>query len=156
MPLAAALPAVCRPAAAPIRPTPDAGATLHAGRGRVPGLPAGRFRPHRFPQPSEGTTVPHAISIIPTRDGSRLIKRLCTHWAHRLEVQFDELQAQVPFDETTHLRLDAGAEALQARLEAADDARLVQMQGVVADHLHRMARGEVLEIEWEPGAGSAA
>jgi len=100
--------------------------------------------------------MPHATATIATQDGSRLIKRLCTHWAHKLEVQFDEHQAQVPFDDTTRLRLDAGAEALQARLEAADDARLVRMQGVVADHLQRMARGEVLQIEWESGAGSAA
>src|SRR3546814_10084700 len=74
--------------------------------------------------------MPHAISIIPTRDGSRLIKRLCTHWAHKLQVQFDESQAHVPFDADTRLWLEAGAEALQARLEAPDDARLAQMQGV--------------------------
>src|SRR3546814_14792976 len=95
--------------------------------------------------------MPHAISIIPTRDGSRLIKRLCTHWAHKLQVQFDESQAHVPFDADTRLWLEAGAEALQARLEAPDDARLAQLQGVVADHLHRLARGETLEIAWHPG-----
>src|SRR3546814_13751153 len=85
--------------------------------------------------------MPHAISIIPTRDGSRLIKRLCPHWAHKLQVQFDESQAHVPFDADTRLLLEAGAEALQARLEAPADAPLAQMHGVVADHLHRMASG---------------
>ncbi len=93
--------------------------------------------------------MPHAISTIATLDGSRLIKRLCTHWAHKLEIQFDETQASVSFDADTHLRLEAGTEALQARLEAPGDARLAQMQGVVADHLQRMARGETLQIDWQ-------
>jgi len=98
--------------------------------------------------------MPQVISTIPTRDGSRLIKRLCTHWGHKFEVQFDESRGQVPFDADTRLRLDAGAEALQARLEAVNDARLAQMQGVVADHLHRMVRGETLQIAWVPVTGS--
>src|SRR3546814_5348318 len=61
--------------------------------------------------------------LIPTRDGSRLIKRLCTHWAHKLQVQFDERQAHVPFDAETRLWLEAGAEALQARLAAPEIGR---------------------------------
>src|SRR3546814_13290089 len=96
--------------------------------------------------------MPHAISIIPTRDGSRLIKRLCTHWAHKLQVQFDESQAHLPFDADTRLWLEAGAKALQARLEAPDDARLAQLQGVVAAHLHPLARGATLENQCQPGA----
>jgi hypothetical protein len=99
--------------------------------------------------------MPTATATIATRDGSRLIKRLCTHWAHKLDVEFDENGAHVPFDANTRLQLDAGVDALQARLEAADDARLAQMQGVVAEHLQRMARGETLEIAWAPGASNA-
>src|SRR3546814_15534932 len=85
--------------------------------------------------------MPHAISIIPTRDGSRLIKRLCTHWAHKLQVQFDESQAHVPFDADTRLWLEAGAEALQAGPEDPHAARLARMKGVGAGHLPRTSRG---------------
>ena len=99
--------------------------------------------------------MPRATATIATRDGSRLIKRLCTHWGHKFAVEFDESRGNAPFDADTRLRLDAGAESLVARLEAADDARLAQMQGVVADHLQRMARGETLQIDWIPGADAA-
>lgn len=91
-----------------------------------------------------------ATSTIPTADGSRLIKRLCTHWAHKLEVDFDETQARVAFDGDTVAHLAAGPAALEARVAAPDEARLLQIQGVVASHLERMARGETLEVNWQP------
>ena len=96
--------------------------------------------------------MPQAISIIPTCDGSRLIKRLCTHWAHKLEVSFDETTARVVFDADTITRLSARPDALEARIDAPDDARLAQIQDVVASHLLRMARGETLEIIWDATA----
>lgn len=92
-----------------------------------------------------------ASATIATTDASRLIKRLCTHWAHKLEVEFDDTQARIAFDADTVARLTAGASALEARIEAPDDARLRQIQDVMADHLVRMARGETLEIGWRPG-----
>ena len=94
--------------------------------------------------------MPVSTAIIATTDGSRLIKRLCTHWAHKLEVSFDESQARVAFDADTVAHLTAGPAALEARVEAPDEARLAQFQGVVASHLERMARGETLEISWQP------
>jgi hypothetical protein len=96
--------------------------------------------------------MPHAVSTISTRDGSRLIKRLCTHWAHKLEVSFDQANARVVFNADTVARLTARADALEARVDAADEARLAQIQDVVASHLHRMARGETLEIAWDTAA----
>ncbi|MBJ6979540.1 MULTISPECIES: DUF2218 domain-containing protein [unclassified Luteimonas] len=95
--------------------------------------------------------VSTASATIATTDASRLIKRLCTHWAHKLEVEFDATQARIAFDAHTVARLSAGASALEARIEAPDEARLRRYQDVVANHLHRMARGETLEIGWQPG-----
>lgn len=95
--------------------------------------------------------MPHAIATIATADGSRLIKRLCTHWAHKLEVSFDETTARVAFDVDTITNLTARPDTLEARITAPDDARLAQIQDVVASHLQRMARGETLEIIWQPG-----
>ena len=92
--------------------------------------------------------MPSSTARIATADGSRLIKRLCTHWAHKLEVKFDETSASVVFDADTTTDLAATADALEARVTAPDAAKLAQFQGVVASHLERMARGETLEISW--------
>ena len=97
--------------------------------------------------------MPVSTATIATADGRRLIKRLCTHWAHKLEVSFDEAQARVAFDADTVAHLSAGPAALEARIEAPDAARLVEIQGVVASHLERMARGETLDISWAPPQG---
>ena len=92
--------------------------------------------------------MPSSIARIDTTDGSRLIKRLCTHWAHKLEVEYDESRARVAFDADTTAHLAAHPDALEARVTAADEAQLLRFQEVVAVHLHRMARGETLEIAW--------
>lgn len=99
--------------------------------------------------------MPHATAAIATADGSRLIKRLCTHWAHKLEVSFDEAAARVAFDADTITTLAARPGTLEARITAPDDARLAQIQDVVASHLQRMARGETLEITWQSGHTTA-
>lgn len=91
-----------------------------------------------------------SICSIATADGRRLIKRLLTHWGHKFDVVLDEQHGEVPFDTSTHARFDADAEQLKVVLEAADAQRLQQMQGVIGEHLQRMARGESLQIDWTP------
>ena len=92
--------------------------------------------------------MPASVSRIPTPDASRLIKRLCTHWAHKFEVVFDDGHGRVPFDASTLALLDADPDALHVRIEATDGERLARMQQVVAEHLQRMHRGEPLAIDW--------
>ncbi|MGY1459104.1 MULTISPECIES: DUF2218 domain-containing protein [unclassified Luteimonas] len=98
--------------------------------------------------------MPVSTATIATADASRLIKRLCTHWAHKLEVSFDDSQARVVFDADTVAHLAAGPAALEARVEAPDEAQLARIQEVVASHLERMARGETLEISWQTAQGA--
>lgn len=94
--------------------------------------------------------MPASVSDIATPDAARLIKRLCTHWAHKFEVVFDDRHGRVPFDADTLALLDADDDALHVRIEAADAERLARMQDVVAEHLQRMNRGEALAIAWRP------
>lgn len=94
--------------------------------------------------------MPTASAQIATIEASRLIKRLCTHWAHRFEVQFDADSGTVPFDATTTARFRATDDHLYARIEAADTAALERFQGVVESHLQRMARAGELTVEWKP------
>ena len=93
--------------------------------------------------------MPASQTIIATTDGSRLIKRLLTHWGHRFEVSFDAEHGHVPFDADTRADFGAGPEALTVRIQAPDREHLERMQQVVAEHLQRMARGETLQIDWQ-------
>lgn len=97
--------------------------------------------------------MPSRHARIATADGSRLIKRLLTHWGHKFDVSFDERSGHVPFDAQTTATFAASDDTLLARIDSTDDAQLVRFQDVVANHLHRMARGETLQIDWQDGDG---
>lgn len=92
--------------------------------------------------------MPISRAEIATQDGSRLINRLCKHWAHKLEVEHDAEQGRVVFDGGTCL-LHASPERLVVALEALDEPTLDRLESVVANHLERMAGGEPLDIVWE-------
>lgn len=98
--------------------------------------------------------MPRSIARIQTPEAARLIKRLCTHWAHKFAVEFDAHSGVVPFEATTTARLQATDTHLEATLDAADAPTLARYQEVVANHLHRMARAGALDIHWEPEAAT--
>jgi len=91
-------------------------------------------------------------ATIATPEATRLIKRLCTHWAHKFEVKFDADNGFVPFGPTTSARMRAEADRLHVSVEAADTAALQRYQDVVASHLQRMARAGELAIQWQADA----
>jgi hypothetical protein len=95
--------------------------------------------------------MPVSTATIATPEASRLIKRLCTHWGHKFAVNSDEQQGMVTFDDDVILRLHAESDALHARIEACDPPALERFQGVVENHLQRMARGAALVFHWQPG-----
>ena len=95
--------------------------------------------------------MPAASATIATSEASRLIKRLCTHWGHKFAVDYDEQHGVVSFDDDVVLRLHAEANALRARIEACDPPALERFQGVVENHLQRMARASELVFQWQPG-----
>ena len=88
-------------------------------------------------------------ATIATPEATRLIKRLCTHWAHKFEVVFDADSGFVPFDPATSAHLRAETDRLHVSVEAADAAALQRYQEVVASHLQRMARAGELAIQWQ-------
>lgn len=85
---------------------------------------------------------------IQTANPSRLIRRLCKHWSHKFEVNFDDQQGCIEFGETRCL-LKAGEGTLNAELQTTDAAQLGRMEGVVADHLQRMATDETFTFVWQ-------
>ena len=88
-----------------------------------------------------------ARAQVATESGEKLIRRLCKHWAHKLEVHYTEREGRVRF-EGGSCRMLAEPGALTVVIEAQDAQRRERLEEVVASHLERMAGGEPLDIAW--------
>jgi hypothetical protein len=94
--------------------------------------------------------MPASHATVTTASASRYLQQLCKHWSHKFAVEFTPEQGMIPFDATRVCKLEASAEKLSLRVEAADDATLERTQGVVIDHLKRFAfREDLGEVKWE-------
>ncbi len=93
--------------------------------------------------------TPTTTARVPTTHASRYLQQLCKHWSHKLEVAFDEVHGTIRFPSGAVITLDAGADALDARIEAPDVETLDRMKGVLAEHLDRFAFREApLPFAW--------
>ena len=94
--------------------------------------------------------MPASQAVIATASASTYLQQLCKHWSHKFAVEFTPDHGVIPFDETRRCIVDASAEELALRIEAADDATVERMQGVLIDHLKRFAfREELGDVKWE-------
>ncbi|WP_133490509.1 DUF2218 domain-containing protein [Alcanivorax sp. 24] len=75
------------------------------------------------------------------------LTKLCKHFQHKVEVEFDEHQARVdfPFGEC---RLHADQRRLRIHGRVMDQAAAERMRYVIDDHLRRFARQEQPRIQW--------
>ncbi len=93
--------------------------------------------------------MPASHATVPTAAASRYLQQLCKHWSHKFAVEFTPEHGTIPFDTTRLCTLDATPDQLVLHVEAADDATLERMQGVVIDHLKRFAfREELGDVRW--------
>ena len=92
--------------------------------------------------------MPISRAEIATESGEKLLKRLCKHWAHKLEVEQQGSEGRVSFEDGSCL-LRAEPDKLRVAIEALDEEGLDRLEGVVASHLERMAGDEALQIVWE-------
>lgn len=93
--------------------------------------------------------MPVSHADIATASASRYLQQLCKHWSHKFAVEFTPEHGTIPFDETRTCTLDAAPDRLALKVEAADDATLERMQGVVIEHLKRFAfREDLGAVEW--------
>jgi hypothetical protein len=94
--------------------------------------------------------MPASQANIATASASRYLQQLCKHWSHKFAVEFTPEHGTIPFDDTRRCKLDASPDRLALRIEAADDAAVERMQGVVIEHLKRFAfREELGDVRWE-------
>ncbi|MES2057672.1 MAG: DUF2218 domain-containing protein [Pseudomonadota bacterium] len=99
-----------------------------------------------------------AVAAVPTANGSRYLQQLCKHWQHNLEVAFTPEHGTVVFPKNARgadwpgdglVTFDAGAEALEVRIDASSPAQLNGLKDAVARHLDRFAFREApLAFDW--------
>lgn len=85
-----------------------------------------------------------------TPNASRYMQQLCKHFAHKIEVEYDEHAASAALS-TGPVGMTASATALEIRVTAHDAAGLAQARGVIDKHLARFAFREGFEtMTWHP------
>ena len=82
-----------------------------------------------------------------TTDGSRLLRRLCKHWSHKFAVEFDEAKGTIQLGDVKVV-MTAAPDRLQLRLENPAGEVPRRLEGVVAEHLQRMAGDPQLPVTW--------
>ena len=100
-----------------------------------------------------------ATASVPTSSGSKYLQQLCKHWSHNLTVEFTSDHGTVIFPRDARgadhpgdglVTFDAGADALQVRIDASSPAQLEGLKGAVARHLDRFAFREApLSFDWK-------
>ena len=81
-----------------------------------------------------------------TTEASRIIRRLCKHWGHKYPVQFDDATGVIQLNDV-RVTLRAEPQRVVVTLENPLADVPLRLQGVVAEHMQRMA-AEPLDVRW--------
>lgn len=83
-----------------------------------------------------------------TENGSKYLQQLCKHFAHKVDVTYSPTQGECRFS-CGSATLDADAQALVLRVEAADAEQVRETQHVIESHLARFAfRESMPALAW--------
>jgi|SRR5690625_3671901 len=82
-----------------------------------------------------------------TSEASRFIKRLCKHFSHKVNVEFDESSGHVDFPMGL-CDMKATDNTLTFEVKADDKEKLQKVQQVISSHADQFARNEPFEWEW--------
>jgi hypothetical protein len=84
----------------------------------------------------------------PTEHGSKYLQQLCKHFAHKVEVTYDETSGHVALPNGTAI-LNADAGGLTVRIEAEDAKSIIHGRFVIDSHLVTFAHREgFLGLSW--------
>jgi hypothetical protein len=100
---------------------------------------------------AEAPALPAVRSLaeVATPRAERYLQQLCKHFGHKVPATFDSRSGEVAFP-IGECRLAAADGVLTLSLAAPDEARLAQLQDIVARHLCRFAFREAMRIDWRP------
>lgn len=87
--------------------------------------------------------------VFETANASRYMQQLCKHFAHKVEVDYDETQARaaLPVGPAT---MNADDRVLRVNITAEDEEGLARARHIIDDHLRRFAHRENFEhMTWQ-------
>ena len=92
-----------------------------------------------------------AVAQVPTENGGKYVRRLCKHWAYKLDVEIEGDRGVVRYPGgTTTMHADEQSIALTIVGEQAETVE--RLQGVIERHLDRFAFREApLAYAWSAG-----
>ncbi len=79
---------------------------------------------------------------------SASMKKLCRHFSHKVETEFDDDCGKVQFP-FARVDMNADGQQLSIRVEADDEASLEKGREVIGSHLIRFATRQQVELNWE-------
>ncbi len=93
-----------------------------------------------------------AVATVATVHGSRYLQQVCKHFAHKIEVSYDQHHGECIFAMGTAV-LDADNAGLTIVARAENDADLERTKTVIESHLVRFAfREELSPLGWSAEA----
>lgn len=89
-----------------------------------------------------------ASSRFVTPNGSSYIQRICKHFAHKIDVKYDEHRGECVLP-SGKAAMEADDQGLSFFVTAEDEEGLTRVKAVIEDHLIRFAFRENLEkLDW--------
>ena len=89
------------------------------------------------------------VGTFATPNASKYLQQLCKHFAHKIEVSFDETSGRIPFTLGV-AEVSASADALQVRFADVADAVRADAKSVIDRHLERFAfREGFTAMQWQ-------
>lgn len=84
-----------------------------------------------------------------TANGRKYLTQLCKHWAHKLDVSYEDDHGEVGFSFGKAI-MNSDPAGLDVRMEVNDKADLDKAKAVLEDHLMRFAfREPVQKLDWK-------
>ncbi|VXB02177.1 conserved hypothetical protein [Pseudomonas sp. 8BK] len=104
---------------------------------------------HAHPGRCNGISAPYiASSYVATATPARYISRLCTQFAHKLPVSFDEHHGRIEFTfGLSHLHADRAGLHITALSNNPQD--LDKLKHLIAAHFERFAWQAELSLDWQ-------
>ncbi|MEO0032601.1 MAG: hypothetical protein RIS94_2359 [Pseudomonadota bacterium] len=103
-------------------------------------------------------TAATSTARVPTTSASKYMQQTCKHWAHNLDVTFDETDGRIVFPRDARgaswagdavLTFHAEPEALVCTIAASEPGQLAGLKGAVERHVDRFAFREApLSYPW--------
>lgn len=91
-----------------------------------------------------------SMAPISTELGTKYIRHLCRHFNHKVEAVFNEHEGRVEFKQGFCL-MQQNTNKLYFYCQAENSENMKIIQYILDDHLHRFARTETLNYEWQSG-----